>query len=169
MISSLFKKWSQVVKLFPSNFSTAEELYPIVNSVINDIEECGIFVEVLVTDNYSLNVRLFKMYSPDQRTLLPAVQYPTCPERKLYILFNFVHIIKSIRNNWLNLKDYDLTFKYPDMLIYSQLPSSTSNQNEAKLNDIGLLYKAEQHSTIKQANRLSSKFMLAHEFRTSER
>ena len=109
------------------------------------------------------------MYSPDQRTLLPAVQHPTCPERKLYILFNFVHIIKSIRNNWLNLKDYDLTFKYPDMLIYSLLPSSTSNQNEAKLNDIGLLYKAEQHSTIKQANRLSSKFMLAHEFRTSER
>ena len=79
---------------------------------------------ILVTDNYSLNVRLFKMYSPDQRTLLPAVQHPTCPERKLYILFDFVHIIKSIRNNWLNLKDYDLTFKYPDMLIYSQLPSS---------------------------------------------
>ena len=157
MISSLFKKWSQVVKLFPSNFSTAEELYPIVNSVINVIEECGIIVEVLVTDNYSLNVRLFKMYSPDQRTLLPAVQHPTCPKRKLYILFDFVHIIKSIRNNWLNLKDYDLTLKYPDLLIYSQLPSSTSNQNEAKFNDIRLLYKAEQHSTIKQAHRLSSK------------
>ena len=52
MISSLSKKWSQVVRLLPSNFSTAEELYPMVNSVINDIEKCDLFVEVLVTDNY---------------------------------------------------------------------------------------------------------------------
>ena len=89
MISSLCKKWYQVVKLFPSNISTAEELYSIVNSVINDIEKCGMFVEVLVTDNYSLNVRLFKLYSSDQKTLLPVVPHPTRPERKLFILFDF--------------------------------------------------------------------------------
>ena len=134
MISSLCKKWSQVVKLFPSNISTAEELYPIANSVINDIENCGMFVEVLVTDNYSLNVRLFKLYSSDQNPLLPVVPHPTCPERKLFILFDFVHIIKSIRNNWLNLKDYDLTFKYPETLLYPSLhtTSSTTKLNEAK-------------------------------------
>ena len=62
-----------------------------------------------------MNVRLFKLYSFGHKILLPAVPHPTCPERKLYILFDFVHIIKSIRNNWLNLKDYDLTFTYPDM------------------------------------------------------
>ena len=62
MVSSLSKKWSQIVRLFPSNFSTAEELFPIVNHVINDIEKCGLFVEVLVTGNYSLNVRLLKYY-----------------------------------------------------------------------------------------------------------
>ena len=68
MVSSLSKKWSQVVRLFPSNFSTAEELYPIVKSVILDIEKCNLLVELLVTDNYSLNVRLFKLFSSDQMT-----------------------------------------------------------------------------------------------------
>ena len=159
MISSLSKKWSQVVRLLPSNFSTAEELYPMVNSVINDIEKCDIFVEVLVTDNYPLNVRLFKLYSSDHKTLLPAVPHPTCPWRKLYLLFDFVQIIESIRNNWLNLKDYDLSFTYPDMQLFSSLPisNSTTELNTAKFNDIRVLYKIEQHSTIKQAHRLSSK------------
>ena len=157
MISSISKKWSQVVKLLPSYFSTAEELFPMVNSVINDIEKCDLFVEVLVTDNYPMNVRLFKLYSLDHKTLFPAVPHPTCPERKLYILFDFVHIIKSIRNNWLNLKDYDLTFTYPDMQLFPSLPISTAKLNEAKFNDIRVLYKIEQHSTIKQAHRLSAK------------
>ena len=130
-----------------------------VNSVINDIEKCDLFVEVLVTDNYPLNVRLFKLYSSDHKTLLPAVPHPTCPWRKLYLLFDFVHIIKSIRNNWLNLKDYDLSFTYPDMQLFSSLPisNSTTELNTAKFNDIRVLYKIEQHSTIKQAHRLSSK------------
>ena len=68
-----------------------------VNSVINNLEKCDVFVEVLVTDSYPLNVLIFKLYSLDQKTLLPAVPHPTCSERKLYILFDFVNIIKSIK------------------------------------------------------------------------
>ena len=41
------------------------------------------------------------------------------------------------------MKDFDLTFTYSEL-------------NEAKFNDIRVLYKIEQHSTIKQAHRLSS-------------
>ena len=107
MVSSLFKKWSQVVRLIPSNFSTAEDLYPFVKYVIMDIERCGLFVEVLITDNHPLNVRLFKLFSSDKNTLAPVVPHPISTNRKLLILFDLVHIFKSIRNNWLNLKDYD--------------------------------------------------------------
>ena len=156
MVSSLSKKWSQVVRLFPSNFSTAEELYPIVKSVILDIEKCNLFVELLVTDNYSLHVRLFKLFSSDQMTLTSAVPHPVSSDRKLYIPFDFVHILKSIRNNWLNLKDYDYTFKYPDMLLFPSI-YDTNKLNEAKFEDIRLLYKSEQHSIVKQAHILNSK------------
>ena len=50
-------------------------------------------VELLVTDNYSLNVRLFKLFSLDQMTLTSAVPHPVSSDRKLYILFDFVHIL----------------------------------------------------------------------------
>ena len=144
------------MRLFPSNLSTAEELYPIVKSVILDIKKCNLFAELLVTDNYSLNVRLFKLFSSDQMTLTSAVPHPVSSDRKLYILFDFVYILKYIRNNGQNLKDYDHTFKYPDMLLFPSI-YDISKLNEAKFEDIRLLYKSEKHSNVKQAHRLNSK------------
>ena len=129
---------------------------PVRQICIMDIERCGLFVEVLITDNHPLNVRLFKLFSSDKNTLAPVVPHPISTNRKLYILFDFVHIFKSIRNNWLNLKDYDHTFKYPDLLLYPSL-DETNKVKKAMFNDIRLLYKSEQHSTVKQAHRLNSK------------
>ena len=56
-----------------------------VNSVTNDIQNCDLLIEILVIDNYPLNVRLFKLHFLDHKTFLPSVPHPTCPERKLYI------------------------------------------------------------------------------------
>ena len=72
----------------------------------------------ICTDNYPLNVCLFKLFSSDRKTLTPTVSHLNDPYRKLFLLFDFVHIIKSIRNNWLNLKDYDRTFTYPNPLTF---------------------------------------------------
>ena len=85
MVSSLFKKWSQVVRLITSNFSTAEDLYPFVKYVIMDIERCGLFVEVLITDNHTLNIRLFKLFSSDKNTLAPVVPHPISTNRKHFV------------------------------------------------------------------------------------
>ena len=41
---------------------------PVVKYVIMDIERCGLFVEVLITDNHPLNVLLFKLFSSDKNT-----------------------------------------------------------------------------------------------------
>ena len=139
-----------------STLAINSDLSVSVKSVILDIEQCNLFVELLVTDNYSLNVRLFKLFSSDQMTLTSAASHAVSSDRKLYILFDFVHISKSIRNNWLNLKDYDHTFKYADMLLFPSI-YDTSELNEAKFEDIRLLYKSEQYSIVKQAHRLNSK------------
>ena len=58
MVSSLYKKWSTVVRLLPCSKSSASELYPIIRSVINDIENSNLMVEVICTDNYPMNVSL---------------------------------------------------------------------------------------------------------------
>ena len=127
-----------------------------VKSIISDIEDCDLTVQAICTDNYPLNVSLFKLFSSDGKTLTPTVPHPNDPNRKLFLLFDFVHILKSIRNNWLNLKDYDRTFAYPNPLIFPNF-DDVNKIRTARFQDIRLLYKNEQSSLIKQAHRLSSK------------
>ena len=97
-----------------------------------------------------MNVSLFKLFSPDQKTLTPEVLHPCDPYRPLFLIFDFVHILKTIRNNWLNLKDYQRTFEFPRFEDFSVL-------NTASFEDIRMLYKTDQHSVVKLAPRLTAK------------
>ena len=101
MVSSLFKKWSCVSRLIPCASITAEYLFPIIKSCILDIESCGLKIQIICTDNYPLNVNIFKLFSPTKK-LETNVPHPSDNERTLFLTFDFVHILKSIRNNWLN-------------------------------------------------------------------
>ena len=150
MVSSLYGKWSEIVRLLPCSSTSAIELKPIITHLIGDIENCGLSVHVICTDNYPLNVSLFKLFSPDQRTLTPEVIHPCDPHRPLFFIFDFVHILKTIRNNWLNLKDYNRTFVFPKFEDFSV-------QSTASFQDIRLLYKSDQHCVAKLAPRLTAK------------
>ena len=59
-VSSLFTKWSEIVKLLPCCNAKSSDLLPVVKQVIIDIENCGLKVVVICTDDYQLNVSLFK-------------------------------------------------------------------------------------------------------------
>ena len=73
MVSSLHKKWSTVVRLVPLLTTRAKYIHPIIVQVIDDIKKCGILVQALCTDNYPLNVNVFKLFSSDQKTSQPLV------------------------------------------------------------------------------------------------
>ena len=106
--------------------------------------------------------------------------------RTLILFFDIVHIRKSIRNNWLNLKDSEKTFIYPDfetctdeitqaVIIPStqlkvSIPVANIILNPRKLtkskytsicfaafDDLRTLYKADKFSIIKRAPKLTSK------------
>ena len=100
MVSSLHKKWSTIVSLVPLSSTKASNLHLIITSVIDDIEKCGLFVQVLCFDNYPQDVNIFKLFSPDKKTLSPIVPHPVNPTRSLFLFFDPVHILKCIRN-WL--------------------------------------------------------------------
>ena len=79
MASSLHKKWSSIIRLLPIFKTSAQELFPIIRKVICDIELLGISVQVICTDNNPLNVHLFKLFSPDGKTLQSCVVCtPSC-------------------------------------------------------------------------------------------
>ena len=114
MASSLHKKWSCIVRLLPCASISAEEIFSVIQSCIEDIELCGLLVQVISTDNYPLNVKLFKLFSPVGK-LETRVPHPCDINRPLFLTFDFVHILKTIRNNWLNQISDSKTFPYPDL------------------------------------------------------
>ncbi|KAI6658203.1 Transposable element P transposase [Oopsacas minuta] len=95
-----------------------------------------------------MNVNIFKVFSPS-RLLEHIVPHPTDSNWSLFLLFDFVHIIKSIRNNLLNQIDYDKTFTNPD---FENIQVASS----AVFEEIRKLYKSDQHSVAKLAPRLTS-------------
>ena len=84
MVSSLSKKWSTIVRLLPCSNSSASELFPIIKMVIEDIERCGLYVQVLCTDNYPMNVSIFKLFAPNN-TLNTIVPHIVDPNRPLFL------------------------------------------------------------------------------------
>ena len=82
MVSSLMTKFSTIVRLVPLGSSSATGLFPIISKTISDIENCNIHVDAICTDNYPLNVSLFKLFSPNQKSLLPKVKHPCDPNRE---------------------------------------------------------------------------------------
>ena len=52
MVSSLYGKWSEIVRLLPCSRTSAIELKPIITQLIGDIENCGLSVHVICTDNF---------------------------------------------------------------------------------------------------------------------
>ena len=101
MISSLFTKWFTIVRLLPCSQTSASEIFPITKKVISDIEPCGQSVVAIITYNHHVNVGPFKLFSYTLQ-LDHYVPHPVDSYRSLFLLFDFVHFLKTIRNNRLN-------------------------------------------------------------------
>ena len=136
MISSIYTKWSTIVRLLPCSETSASEIYPITKKEISDIESCYLFVVTIITDNYPLNVCFFRSFSNTSQ-LEYCVPHHVDSSRCLFFLFDFVHILKTIRNNWLNQTDYNRTFTFPSF-------DNLSITNTAMIEDIRILFKSEQ-------------------------
>ena len=124
MVSSLSKKWSTFVRLLSCSNSSAMDIFPIIKQVIEHIERCGLHVKVICTDKYLMNVNIFKMFS-STHTLEPIVPDKLDPNRILFLLFDFVHILILIRNNWLNQKYCNCIFSFPSFEDFSQNHSAS--------------------------------------------
>ena len=113
MVSSLHKKWSCISRLY------LVHLYLLKIFFLIDIEFCLLRVQVISTDNYPLNVNLFKLFSPNGK-LECRVPHPLDENMFLFLTFDFVHLLKSIRNNWIHQKDFEKSFLFPTTLTFQK-------------------------------------------------
>ena len=104
-----------------------------------------------------MNVNLYKLFSPNKKLDI-QVPHPSDVNRVLFLTFDFVHILKSIRNNWLNQKDFDKTFLFPNFNHFQVDFTKYPLQNHsACFQDIRLHYKSERNSLAKLAPHLTVK------------
>jgi hypothetical protein len=112
LISSIAGSMREIVSLIPVKQLSSDNLVELVRKVISIVQKCVFIVTVVISDNNQLNAKAFEtICSGSEMTF--GIPNPDFPEYKLFFMFDTVHILKSVRNNWLNQKDSEQTFVYP--------------------------------------------------------
>ena len=112
------------------------------------VGECGLFVQIISTYNYPLNVKLFKLFFPIGK-LESKVPHPCDIHRNLFLTFDSVHILKSVRNDWLNQQSDGILFFYPDLNCFS-IDQCTNSLKicHASFRDISMLYNSPRFTAV---------------------
>jgi hypothetical protein len=76
---------------------TATDLFKLTQFVLEGLENKSFRVARIVGDNASTNVKMFKMWSPDNK-LVHFIEHPHDEKRLLFFSFDYTHILKNIRN-----------------------------------------------------------------------
>ncbi|GBM88223.1 hypothetical protein AVEN_206343-1 [Araneus ventricosus] len=149
-ITSLFSKYKEIVALVPMKNQTADDLYCQTLKVLQMLNDCKYNVLCLISDNNRINRNMFTQMC--QGNLVNCISNPVQPENKLFFLFDTVHLIKSVRNNWFNEKTLGQVLCFPS-------PDNSSKISLAKLQDLKDIYETEKSNLIKNAPKLSQKVL----------
>jgi hypothetical protein len=106
------------------------------------IENAGYTVLAVMSDNNRVNRNVFEKMCGG--TLQSSISHPCDPQRQLFFLFDSVHLLKCIRNNWIN--QVDQTLRYPD-----DTTETTGVLCKASFAHLKQLYDSERAAAVKLA------------------
>jgi len=128
MICSLFGGKKFLYKALPVSNLDADFQYDQTTKIIENIKVSGGNVVSILCDNNKVNQKFFGMF---------PLQSPWCTTNNIFLLFDYVHVLKSIRNNWVMEKTQELYFLVDDVIKI------------AKWLDILNLHKIEKDAIVK--------------------
>jgi len=103
MISSIVSKYKDVVHVLPTCKINAKDLFALIRRTIRGLEEAGFRVISVITDNNAIS-RKAMLFFAEPHKLSFVYLHPCDVSRLLFFLFDSVHILKCVRNNWVNQK-----------------------------------------------------------------
>ena len=104
MLSSVFSQYKNVVRIMPTKCLKAECLFDIIRCIIIGLEEVGFQALSIIADYNTINKKAISLFcSPPKLSIV--YPHPVLKSQLLFFLFDSVHILKCIRNNWLGQKD----------------------------------------------------------------
>ena len=142
MINFLYKIPAFIARLIPVTSLKAELLEKQLILLIQIIHNAGGYVFLTMTDNLSVNQKLFKiLVNLYHSNSIGTVYHPVNNSyfNVMYLCYDPVHLIKNIRNNWISEKTQTLAFKDPD----------SDRVVIAKWSDLKAIYKDECDNFIK--------------------
>ncbi|KFM76813.1 Transposable element P transposase, partial [Stegodyphus mimosarum] len=149
MIQSILCSFKDVVHILPSKKMTAEVLFTVLKKVIVGLEGIGFKVIVVVSDNNSINRRCISLFNnPLSNFVFP---HPVDATRPLFYAVDPVHIIKSVRNNWLNQKNPEQAMYFPNFDL------SSNNVCTSSFLTLKNMYEAESGNLLKYGYTISRK------------
>lgn len=158
MLSGVFSKFKDVAHILPASKMTGEILFTYVRMIILELEKIGFTVIAVITDNNSINKKTMSQFS-DPPCLRTAYQHPSDASRPLFFLFDSVHILKCVRNNWLNQKDSQKTMKFP-AFNFGEIDTGNAKIHSACFRSLRNLFNIEHDSIIKFSHKLSKKALM---------
>ncbi|KAF2366136.1 hypothetical protein FHG87_003112 [Trinorchestia longiramus] len=132
MMKSLHKGPSLMISMTPVHKLTAAYQLERVKEAAAAVERTGGRVIGSITDNHKVNQQYGKLF--DRRgDYSAAAKHPLDNERVWFLLFDTVHLLKCIRNNWISEKGQKI---------------SLDNETTASFADIKELYESEKGSIL---------------------
>ena len=157
MINCMFGGPTFLTRMLPVAKLNAEFLAEQINETIISIKTAGGTINSLICDNNRTNQKFFKSFPT-------ALNKPWVTTEGLFLLFDYVHIIKNIRNNWLTEKSGELIFddngaqktaKWSHLVKLYQLESG-SLVKLSKLNEVAIAPKPVERQSVASCLRVFS-------------
>lgn len=133
MMKSLHRGPSLMVSVTPVHKLTAEFQFQTVKQAAAIVERSGGRVLGSITDNHKVNQQFCKLFNNTDKDTATAA-HPLDNERRWFLLFDTVHLLKCIRNNWLTEKTQKICL---------------SGQSVASFSDVKQLYEDEKEGILK--------------------
>ena len=118
MVSSILSKNKEVVAIVPVKNLNAESLKKMIVDVLKLLHKTGFMVLTIMADNNRINRNAFTtLYNG---TLQPMIHNPVSG-RPLFFLFDTIHLMKCIRNNWLAQNDAEKNLSFSPNKFHQHL------------------------------------------------
>jgi len=143
MLTSVSSKNKDIAALQPVKNLDASCLQGSLLKVVKLVEKAGYKIVALISDNNRVNRNAFAAMCGGE--LLPCIEHPCDSSRKLFFLFDSVHLLKCIRNNWIN--QIDQVFWFPDLVTGARCKAAFAHLKQ--------LYDSERDAAVKIAPALT--------------
>ena len=115
MISSVLSNNKDVVTLIPVEKMKSQDLCKMTLGVIHNVTKAGFKIVSIISDNNIVTRKMFQLLSGSDH-LVPYFMNSYKTSNKIFMLFDTVHLLKCLRNNWIHLKDTVKEFVFPDLV-----------------------------------------------------